>query len=70
MANIGKVIAFIVKYKIHQGMLAELLGIAQGTFSDKIRGLRKAKFTKEQQEKLSRFIKDLGVELESLTKND
>ena len=70
MANIEKIVAFIIKYKIHQGMLAELLGICQGTFSDKIRGLRRAKFTKEQQEKLSKFIKDLGAELEDLTKND
>ena len=66
MANIEKVIAFIVKYKIHQGMLAELLGICQGTFSDKIRGLRKAKFTENQQVKLSKFLKDMGFEINNL----
>lgn len=51
---------FIVKYKVHQAMLAGVLGIDAGSFSDKMNGKRYGKFSPEQEKKLAKFIKKMG----------
>lgn len=61
--DFDKVIKFIVDYRIHQGMLAQVIGLNQGSFSDKMRGLRRAKFTKEQQVLITKYLKKMGVEI-------
>lgn len=61
-----KEISLIKKYKFHQGLLSELIGINQGSFSDKIRGLRGAKFTESQKIKIINFLKELELSINNL----
>mgnify|MGYP007083473393 CR=1 FL=1 len=50
----------IAKYKIDYGLLAEVLGISEGCFSEKRRKLRYSKFTDAQKEKITNYLVCMG----------
>jgi len=66
MTDFKKVKVLIIKYEINKSMLARLLKILPCTFNEKMSGARYSKFTPEQQEKLIKFLKDLGAEIQKV----
>lgn len=49
--------------------IADFLGIKQGTFSEKINGLRYNKFTQPQVEKIWEYIKSIETSINNLKIN-
>jgi len=66
MTNFEKTKSLIIKYEINKSMLARLLNIQPCTFNEKMSGARYSKFTPEQQIKITKFLKDLGLEINNL----
>jgi hypothetical protein len=50
-------------------MLADLVGLKGGAFCMKMKGHGYHKFTQKQQVEIVAFLKELGAELEDLTKS-
>ena len=68
MENFDKVKQFIVKHKVNQKLISQYIGIKPNTFSAKMKGHGYHKFTQKQQVEIVAFLKELGTELEDLTK--
>jgi len=57
---------FIIKHKLNQVVMAELLGIGQGTFSEKLNKTRYNKFNDEQKGKLKEYLLSISKEINKL----
>lgn len=61
-----KEIKFINNFKINCAMLAELIGVSRGNFTEKLRGVRGGRFTDEQKDKITTYLKKMGKEISKL----
>lgn len=63
-----KQIQLINELRLHHGVISEFCKIDRGSFSDKMRGLRGAKFTEKQKEKIESWFDGLELRLKDRKK--